>query len=106
MGYWFLFLPLDLPAGLDSEPKLPDLMNMVAAKIPARWKEVGLLLEIQPGELDAISGNHFAEVFTMWKRQDRCDYTWSKLLQVLEAPAMGEIRLAHEIRKKLTEQPQ
>jgi len=99
----FFFLPLGLPAGLDSEPELLDLTNWVAAKIPARWREVGLQLNIKPGELDAIRGHNFEEVFTLWKTQRRCDYTWRKLLQALEAPAITEMKLAYEIRIKLAE---
>ena len=37
------------PAGLKSEPELPDLMNEVAAEIPGRWRDVGLQLGVDQG---------------------------------------------------------
>ena len=62
------------PAGLDSEPELSDLMNEVAAKIPSKWRDMGMQLGLDEGRLDAIalisSGNTnhcFSNVFTLWK---------------------------------------
>ena len=43
------------PAGLDSEPELPDLMNEVAAEIPGKWRDVGLQLGVDQGVLGGIA---------------------------------------------------
>ena len=65
------------PAGLDSEPELPDLMNKVAAKIPGKWKDVGLQLGVDQGVLEGIASINqgdtnlcYSNVFTRWKSQN------------------------------------
>jgi len=39
------------PAGVKSEPKLSDLMNEVAAVIPDKWQQVGIVLNVSDGDL-------------------------------------------------------
>ena len=92
---------------MDSEPKLPDLMNEVAAVIPSKWKDVGLQLGLEHGVLGGIRGeaSHcYMDVFTRWKSQRSTThpYTWLTIVQVLQTRAVGEERLADEIRNKLT----
>ena len=100
------------PAGLKSEPELPDLMNEVAAEIPGKWRDVGLQLGVDQGVLGGIAtislGDTnlcYSNVFTRWKNQNSTThpYTWSTLVHVLQAPAVGEERLANKIKTKLTE---
>ena len=102
------------PAGLDNEPELPDLMNKIAAKIPSKWRDVGLQLGLDKGVLDGIAvispgdNNHcFTNVFTRWKNQNSAThpYTWSTVLKALQTAAVGESRLSEEIKKKLTVHP-
>ena len=95
------------PAGLDSEPEFPDLMNEVAAAIPSKWKDVGLQLGLDHGVLEGIGGdnNHcYMDVFTQWKNQTSTThpYTWSTIVQALQTPAVSEKRLADKIKNKLT----
>ena len=98
------------PAGLNSEPELSDLMKEVAAKIPGKWRDVGLQLgsdqellggiaSISPGDTDHCYRN----VFTRWKKQNSTThpYTWSTVVQALQTPAVGEERLADKIKIKL-----
>ena len=101
------------PTGLDSQPDLSDLMNEVAAKIPGKWRDVGLQLGVDKGELDGIAlispentNLCYTNVFTRWMNLTTDSYTWLKVVQVLESPAVGENRLACKIRNKLTGQPQ
>ena len=113
-GRCFFHLYTDLhskyPAGLDSEPELPDLMNEVAAKIPARWRDVGLQLGLDESVLQGITyisqGDTnlcYINVFTRWKNHSTTHpYTWSTMLQALKAPSVGESSLADTIEKKLT----
>ena len=99
------------PNGLDSQPELADLMNEVAAKIPGKWRDVGLQLGIDQEGLDGIGTispgdvNHcYSNAFTRWKNQksQKYPYTWSTVVQALKTPAVGEDRLADEIKNKLT----
>ena len=95
------------PAGLDSEPELPDLMNEVAAAIPSKWWDVGLQLGLDDGVLEGVGGeaSHcYRNVFTRWKNQNSTThpYTWSTLVQALQTPAVGKERLADKIRNKVT----
>ena len=103
------------PDGLGSQPELSDLMNEVAAKIPGKWQDVGLQLGMDKGVLDGIAlispgnNNHcYTNVFSRWKNQNLAThpYTWSTVVHVLKSPAVGQNRLAGEIKNKLTGQPQ
>ena len=93
---------------LDSEPELLDLMNEVAAKIPSKWRDVGLQLGLDQGVLEGITlispGDTnlcYSNVFTQWKNLNliTSPYTWSTIVQALQAPAVGEKRLAEKIKK-------
>ena len=100
--------------GLHSEPKLSDLMNKVAAKIPSKWRDIGLQLGLNQGVLDGIATISprdtnlcYSNMFTLWKNKNPTThpYTWSTIVKVLEAPAVGQERLANKIKNKLTGQP-
>ena len=102
------------PAGLDSQPKLSDLMNEVAAKIPSKWRDVGLQLGLDQGVLEGIASIspgdtnlYYINVFTRWKNQSSTTHphTWSTLVQALESPAVGERRLADKIKSELCSHP-
>ena len=105
----FLFTGLGSKyAGLESKPQLSDLMKEVASKMPVKWKEIsiqlGLTLNDQKCFIDATSGDPnqcFTFVFNVWRNQATRPYTWSTVIQVLEAPAVDETRLAWELRTKL-----
>ena len=94
------------PAGLYNEPELPDLMNEVAAKIPCKWRDVGLQLGVEQSILEGIAtirqddtNLYYSNIFTRWKNQNSTmhPYTWSTIVQALKAQAVGEKRLAHKI---------
>ena len=96
---------------MDSEPELPDLMNEVAAKIPSKWSDVGLQLQVDPDVQEGIArispgdtNRCYSNVFTQWKNQNSTThpYTWLTIVQALKAPAVGESRLAEKIKDKLT----
>ena len=99
------------PAGLHSEPELPDLMKEVAAEIPGKWRDVGLQLGLDQGVLEGIGTispgdiNHcYSNVFRQWMSLNSRlhPYTWSTIVQALETPAVGEGRLADKIKNKLS----
>ena len=94
-------------AGLESEPELSDLMNEVASKVSAKWKEIsiqlGLTLNDQECFADATGNNPmkcFALVLNAWRTRATRPYTWSTVIEVLNAPSIGEISLAQELTTK------
>ena len=94
---------------MDSEPELADLMNEVAAEIPVKWRDIGLQLGLKKSVLDGLGQgdtNHtqYSNVFTLWRNQNstKYPYTWRTLLHALNTPAVGERKLANDIKKKLT----
>ena len=98
--------------GLESEPELSDLMNEVASKVSAKWKEIsiqlGLTFNDQECFADATGDNAmkcFALVINAWKSRATRPYTWSTVIEVLNAPAVAEVRLAQELRTKYSHQP-
>ena len=106
-----LFLPpidLKYPAGLDSEPELADLMNEVAAEIPVKWIHVGQQLGLKKSLLDGLgqgdTNHYYSNVFTLWKNQnlEHHPYTWRTVLHALNTPAVGEHKVANDIKNKLT----
>ena len=97
--------------GLESAPELQDLMNEVAAKTPSKWRDMGLQLGVDHSVLEGIGSispgdinRCYSNVFTRWKNQNSTThpYTWSTIVQALESRAVGEKRLADEIKNTLT----
>ena len=95
-------------SGPESEPELPDLMNEVASKVPAKWKQISIQLGLTPSDQECFMASSpndpiqcFTSVFRVWKSRATRLYTWSTVIQALEAPAVDEIRLAQELRMKL-----
>ena len=83
-------------------------MNEIAAKIPNRWKDVGLQLGLDHDVLEGIgpgdASHCYMQVFKQWKSQNSAEhpYLWSTIVQALQTQAVGEKRLAVEIENKLT----
>ena len=82
------------PAGLKSEPELSDLMNEVAAVIPDKWQQVGIVLNMSDGDLASFvqldSHKCFISVFTTWKNKQTSPYTWQTVVKALQSPTVGE----------------
>ena len=99
-------------AGLP-KPKLVDLMNIVGVRVKVKWREIGLGLGFEGWELDGIKAakageinqpqSCMTEVFTKWKDAMKCDYSWKKLAELLESPAVDEKGLVREMYKKTFE---
>ena len=99
---------------MNSEPELLDLMNEVAAKIPGKWRDVGLQLGVDQGVLEGIASispgdtnRCYSNVFTRWKNQNlkTHPYTWLTVVRALESQSVGENLLASKIKNELTGQP-
>ena len=86
-----------------SEPKLSDLANRVASKIPHKWKEIAIQLEINRGERRAIEKDEdkafdrFVAVLEQWKESASQPYTWKTIVTVLKSASVSELRLAEEL---------
>ena len=93
------------PAGLKSEPELSDLMNEVAAVIPNKWQQVGIVLNVSDGDLSCFvqldSQKCFISVFTTWRNKETSPYTWQTVVKALQSPTVGENKLAKDINSKL-----
>ena len=90
---------------MDSEPQLPDLMNEVAAKIPAKWLPVGIAVSLDHSDLQCLPASDpcqcFTSIFALWKKKETKPYTWSTLIHALQTPIVGELNLAKVITSKL-----
>ena len=71
-------------------PTTADLMTLVAKKIPTKWYEAGVLLDIETPTLDALEAQTtdqvrlFMKVFNLWKREEKVPYTWDTIISTLE----------------------
>jgi len=86
-------------------------MNKVAAKLPNKWWQVGLQLDLTADELETLRTLHggstdrcFTVVFDNWKKRTR-NCSWAAIITALEAPAVNETRLAEELKATLSDQP-
>ena len=71
----FLLSKPDEYAGLRYEPKMTDLLNEIAVKLPDKWQDIGRGLGLEEYELKQIQAEHgwqqsinvfFSSVFEKW----------------------------------------
>lgn len=96
---------------LNSEPKLHDLLEEIAAAIPAKWEEVGYALRIERERMDQIkhetmklssTATSYCEVFSHWlKNTLEHQRTWNTVLNALATKLVGEEQLARKITRKI-----
>ena len=88
------------------EPDIKSLMNLVVAKIPGLWYDVGIQLTIPIGILDGFkmdislggeSKNCFRQTLVYWCDNHPSPYKWSVLLSSLASPSIGQKKIAEEI---------
>ena len=107
---WSTDLASRYAAGLESEPELSELMNEIASRIPDKWRPVGIALGLTINELSCFSANEdpsrcFTFVFTIWRsRMTREPYSWGTVVEVLRSPSVGELKMAEQLKKRLTNQ--
>ena len=95
----------------DHTPNFGDLMNDVAAVIPAKWRLVGVQLKLPNGTLDEIQAQNagrpdqcilsYEQVFAKWRSLGTSPYTWKTMINALLSPAVGEGKLANELNTKM-----
>ena len=96
--------------GLHSEPQLSDLINKVATKIPHKWHEVGIQLNLKHEELrflreslpSGAGSQLFASIFTLWKNRRTREYSWATMIEVLKTTSVDQTRLAEDLNRELT----
>ena len=88
------------------KPELRDLMSHVASETPTKWYEVGIQLEIKTSTLKTFEEQYreltrrYSEVFEQWRRDHKVPYTWTTMIDALEA--VGERTVASDIREWLS----
>ena len=67
-----------------------------------RWYNIGLKLNIPSSDLEVcreLSDDALREVLRYWLRQTDPAPTWSRLIETLRSPIVGEYQLAKELEK-------
>lgn len=85
-------------------------MNLVAAKIPEKWREVGIGLGLDTTDIKRIEADiptHkstpcYVDVFDTWKNKGTTKYTWGTLLKALRTPSVDASKLANTIEGQLS----
>ena len=84
---------------LNSKPELIDLMEKIAAAIPAKWEEVGYALRIEREHMERIKSEtirlsstmtSYREVFNHWLSHALEQCTWTAVLKALATRQVGE----------------
>ena len=107
--YSLLIAPPQHPGKLHSTPELWHLMNLVAAKIPEKWREVGIGLGLDSADITRIEADiptHkstlcYLAVFYTWENKGTKQYTWDSLLKALRTPSVDASKLASTIEGQL-----
>lgn len=106
----FAFLKIEHALVPAIELKMKNLANMVAFKVSSKWRLIGVQLELPTYVLNDIqsqvarepdSNMHaFELILEKWKTLQTSPYTWHTLIEALESPAVGEMEVAADLRKK------
>ena len=84
-----------------------QFLEAVASKIPAKWRRVGLSLEISSSVLDGIEKHRrgdclecFSDVYACWQQQStpQSPANWATLVTVLQSNYVGEEELSDTVR--------
>ena len=75
---------------LSRAPSTAELMTLVAKKLPTKWYEIGVLLDIETPTLDSLETQTtdqvrlFMKVFNQWKQEAKVPFTWDTIISTLE----------------------
>ena len=102
----FVCFPISVSrVSLLSEPDMSDLHNFVVARIPHRWRSFGTQLGIPQNILKTIAMENsttkdcFREVLNEWEKKGT-EFTWKKVIEILNSPALQETTVANELCQK------
>ena len=109
MFYVPVTAPLLFLGRFHSAPELGNLMNIVAAKIPGKWREMAIGLGLDSTDISRIEADvptHkstpcYLAVFDTWKNKGTKEFTWDTVLKALRTPLVGEQKLASTIESRL-----
>ena len=89
------------------ECKQEDFMNDVAAIISSSWRIFGICLGIDNEKLRGVATQNnndqnlcFADVYSIWKSENRQPVTWTVVVRVLESNLLQKRTLANELKQK------
>ena len=84
-----------------------DFLNDVAAVMPSAWCRFGLCIGIDYGKLEAVGmKNHgdqllcFAEVYSIWRKEQFKLVTWETVVEVLQKNMIKNMSLSYQLRRK------
>ena len=87
------------------KPELKDLIKELYTRASDKWEDIGILLGIEPGRLDAIKSaeNHTAqsclrEMLKIWLKRVSPHPSWTAIAEVVEL--LGDQSLADHLRTK------
>ena len=89
-------------------PTIPKLMSLVAKKIPTKWYEIGMQLEIKVPTLEGFEQHTtnqvrlYSKVFDQWEKEQKVPFTWETIISTLEE--VDENSTAADIREWLKTQ--
>ena len=82
---------------------MKELLNQIASKAEDMWHIVGIELDIDDHELNAIEHANpgpilcYLKVFELWKKKGTPPFTWTTILDALRSPAVGVNDLARYV---------
>ena len=85
-------------------PKFSVLLKELLSKVSDKWENIGLLLDLEIGQLDAIKSGHrdphdcFREMLKLWLNRDDPPPTWSAIIEAIHTLQHG--LLAKDLKKK------
>ena len=85
-------------------PKFSVLLKELLSKVSDKWENIGLLLDLETGQLDAIKSGHrdphdcFREMLKLWLNRDDPPPTWSAIIEAIHTLQHG--LLAKDLKKK------
>ena len=101
----FLILFTQCHSFLAVKPELKDLIKELYTKAADKWEDIGILLGIEPGRLDAIktAENHTAqsclrEMLKIWLKRVYPPPSWAAITDTVEL--LGDQSLADHLRTK------
>jgi hypothetical protein len=88
-----------------TKPELKDLAKELYSTVSNKWEDIGILLGIQPGRLDAIktAENHIPqsclrEMLKIWLTRVSPPPSWAAIADAIEL--LGDQSLADQLRTK------
>ena len=80
---------------------MKELLNQIASKAQDMWHIVGIELDIDDHELNAIVHGSpvrcYLKVFELWRKKGTPPFTWTTILDALKSPAVGANDLARDV---------